>query len=453
MKKILYIGVFVILWALQPIKLMALENPTEDFFNQVKIAQLKNGLTLVVAPYNLAPVVKQTIIYKVGAIDEPTGQSGIAHLLEHLMFKGTKTLPDGKFSAQVSLMGGSENASTNRDSTRYYQIVPKKYLPQIMKMEADRMRNLVLDDAIIAPEKQVVIAERLQRIDAEPTSILFEKIFTALYPNHPYRLPLIGFEHEIAAITAKQALNFYNQFYHPNNAILVISGDVDFNQVLALAQKYYGKIPPRKINSNPIPQDPPLLGESLIQYHHPNVANSNIILARQAPSVQSLKQNNHALIADIVEAFVNQRTSLLYKNLVQDKKIATGGVSLQYNGDARGMGMMMIYLQAKPNADFAFIQEQLRQTMQEIAQKGITDAELTDIKTSIRDRFLLSLDDFNGLSNYIANYLALGLSLDEIKVIPARIDALNAQEINDFMRENFANSNGEVWGFQRKYTQ
>ncbi len=448
MKKFVFLAFFGILFAMQPFEIRS-----EDYFNQVKIAKLNNGLTLVVAPYNLAPVVKQTIIYKVGAIDEPSGQSGIAHLLEHLMFKGTKKYPDGKFSQSVSLMGGSENASTNRDSTRYYQIVPKKYLPQIMQMEADRMRGLVLDDKIIAPEKQVVISERLQRIDAEPTAKLVEKISAALYPNHPYRLPLIGFEHEIAAITAKQALDFYNRFYHPNNAILVISGNVDFKQALALAKKYYGKIPAHKASANPIAQDPSLLGESLIQYHHPNIANSNIILARQAPSVQSLRQNNHALIGDIMEVFLNQRTSLLYKNLVQDKKIATGGVSFQYNGDARGQGMMLIYLQAKPNADFAYIQGELRQTMQEIAQKGISETELNDIKTAIKDRFLLSLDDFNGLSNYIANYLALGLSLDEIKAIPSRIDAINAQEINDFMRQYFANHQGEVWGFQRKLTQ
>ena len=203
---------------------------------------LKNGMQVVLVKNHRVPVVTHMVWYKVGSADEGPGETGIAHFLEHLMFKGTKTRKPGEFSAIVARNGGQENAFTSTDYTAYYQTIAKERLELVMEMEADRMTNLVITDQEVEPERLVVLEERRSRIDNRPGSILSEHINSALYLNHPYRNPVIGWEHDIKGLTINRILAFYKKWYAPNNAILVVAGDVTLNVLKPLAEKYYGNI-------------------------------------------------------------------------------------------------------------------------------------------------------------------------------------------------------------------
>ena len=213
--------------------------------------KLNNGLQVLVIPDHRAPVVTQMVWYKVGAADEPPGSSGIAHFLEHLMFKGTDLIPTGQFSKTIAKNGGEDNAFTNHDVTAYFQRVAKDRLPKVMEMEADRMANLRLSEQDVATERDVILEERRSRVDNDPGSILQEQMMAALYTNHPYGIPIIGWEHEIRALDREDAFSFYRRFYAPNNALLVIAGDVEPDEVRKLAEATFGKIAPSGLRQRP----------------------------------------------------------------------------------------------------------------------------------------------------------------------------------------------------------
>ncbi|MEM7463132.1 MAG: pitrilysin family protein, partial [Pseudomonadota bacterium] len=203
---------------------------------------LDNGLEIVVIPDHRAPVVTHMVWYKAGSADEPWGKSGIAHFLEHLLFKGTKTAKPGEFSTEIAEIGGRENAFTSVDYTAYYQKVAPDALEMVMRYEADRMQNLTLTESDVETERDVILEERRQRVDANPGSILSEALNAAVYQNHPYGIPIIGWEHEMVGLTRQDAFDFYNTHYTPNNAILIVAGDIEPEEVLELARKTYGPV-------------------------------------------------------------------------------------------------------------------------------------------------------------------------------------------------------------------
>jgi zinc protease len=206
---------------------------------------LANGMQVVVIPDHRTPVVTHMVWYKNGSADDPPGKSGIAHFLEHLMFKGTETRPKGMFSNLVSELGGQENAFTSFDYTAYFQKVAKEHLGTMMSFEADRMKNLVLSDEDVLPERDVVLEERRMRTDSDPGAQLSESLGRTLYVNHPYGLPIIGWQHEIEGLNREDALAYYRRFYTPENAILVVAGDVTEAAVRSLAEETYGRIAAR----------------------------------------------------------------------------------------------------------------------------------------------------------------------------------------------------------------
>ncbi|MCI0467830.1 MAG: insulinase family protein, partial [Beijerinckiaceae bacterium] len=209
----------------------------------VSPARLANGLDIVVIEDHRAPVITHMIWYRNGSADDPLGKSGIAHFLEHLMFKGTKNHPRGQFSELIAGLGGQENAFTSNDYTAYFQRAAKEHLGVCMEYEADRMKNLVLTDEVVTPERDVVLEERRMRTDSDPAEQLGEAVQAALFTQHPYGRPIIGWEHEIESLGRADALAYYDRFYSPDNAILVVAGDVDASGVIELAEKYYGSIP------------------------------------------------------------------------------------------------------------------------------------------------------------------------------------------------------------------
>ena len=256
-----------------------------EFGSNFSNFMLNNGLQVVVIPDHRAPVVTHMIWYKVGAADEQPGQSGIAHFLEHLMFKGTKAHPDGAFSKIIASIGGQENAFTSQDYTAYYQRVAKQHLGLMMEMEADRMANLVLRDDQVAPELQVVLEERASRIDNNPSAQLGEALSATLYRNHPYGIPIIGWEHEIKTLNRETALDFYNRFYTPNNAVLVVAGDVTAQEVRDLAEKSYGKVERRaEVGPRIRTHEPPQRTARTVTLRHERVTQPSVQRSYMTPS-------------------------------------------------------------------------------------------------------------------------------------------------------------------------
>src|SRR6476659_5912440 len=218
---------------------------TESGGPEVSSFTLGNGLEVVVIPDHRVPVVTHMVWYRNGSADDPLGQSGIAHFLEHLMFKGTEKHPAGEFSKAVSGLGGQENAFTSYDYTAYFQRVARDHLETMMAFEADRMSGLVLDDAVVAPERDVVLEERRMRVETDPSAQLSEAMAASLFVHHPYGIPIIGWMHEIEGLNREHALAYYKRFYTPENAILVVAGDVTPDEVRRLADATYGTVAPR----------------------------------------------------------------------------------------------------------------------------------------------------------------------------------------------------------------
>src|SRR5215813_11937085 len=257
----------------------AIAAPAEQQKDDLDVTQfvLANGLEVVVIPDHRVPVVTHMIWYKVGSADEPPGKSGIAHFLEHLMFKGTAKNPAGRFSQTLATIGGQENAFTSTDYTAFFQRVAREHLPMVMAFEADRMTGLVLSDANVLPERDVVLEEYNMRVANSPEARLGEQMTSALYLNHPYAKPVIGWRHEIEKLTSEDALAFYRRFYTPNNAVVVVAGDVSADEVKKLVQATYGKVKPRtKIAPRVRPQEPEQRAVRRIEMSDPRVTQPSL---------------------------------------------------------------------------------------------------------------------------------------------------------------------------------
>src|SRR5262245_23038023 len=291
---------------------------------QVNVFKLANGLDLVVVPDNRAPVVTHMVYYRVGSADEPPGVSGIAHFLEHLMFKSTEKLANGEMSAIVSRLGGQPNAFTTTDYTAYFQRVSKDRLKTMMEMEADRMVNLRLDPGEVDTEREVIIEERRLRIENVPSSILGEQMSAALYQNHPYRIPVIGWMHEMGKLSREDAFNFYRRYYAPNNAIVVVTGDVDPQEVKALADESYGKLP-----ANPgvavrlRPQEPNQRAPRRLELKDARAGNASVRRYYLAPAMTTAEPGEAEALYLLMRIAGGGGTSRLYQKLVAEEKIAS----------------------------------------------------------------------------------------------------------------------------------
>jgi len=294
---------------------------------------LANGLQVVVIENRRAPIVTHMVWYKVGAADESAGESGNAHFLEHLMFKGTNTLGPGEFSEIIAQNGGQENAFTSYDYTAYYQTVANDRLEIVMRHEADRMANLVLTDALVLPERDVILEERRSRVDNEPGSQLRETMQAGLYLNHPYRVPVIGWEHEIRSLSTETALAFYRRWYAPNNAVLVVAGDVDADEVRRLAEKYYGKVPAGEVLERVRPTEPPQYAARRVTLENARVRQPSLSISYLAPAHNS-PGGEHAYALQVLDQILGGgATSRLYRSLVVEQGLAASrGQRLRRDG-------------------------------------------------------------------------------------------------------------------------
>jgi zinc protease len=397
--------------------------------------RLDNGLEVVVVTNHRVPVVTQMIWYKVGAADEPPGKSGIAHFLEHLMFKGTETLAPGEFSKIVAANGGRENAFTSHDFTGYFQTVAKDRLEMMMKHEADRMTNLVLSDEVVLPERDVVIEERRSRIDNEPASQLGEMASAALYLNHPYGRPIIGWEHELRNLTSEDALDFYRRWYAPNNAVLIIAGDVEPAEVRDLAETYYGAIPARAVPPRQRLDEPRHWAPRRIVLESPQVGRPSVSIRYVAPSLASA-EGGEAYALTVLSEVLGGATGRLYRSLVVEQKVAVSANS-HYSGTGLDSANFRFWAAPTPDGNVEEIEAALRREVEKLLDQGVDADEVARAKQRLLDDAVFARDDVSRAARVIGRSLASGLDIDDVENWPNRIRQVTPEAVDAAARAVF----------------
>lgn len=407
--------------------------------NMIEDFKLDNGLEIVVIPDRRAPVVTHMIWYKVGSADEAPGKSGIAHFFEHLMFKGTKNEPAGAFSTAVAEIGGSENAFTSYDYTAYFQQVAPEALETMMRFEADRMRNLILTDEVIGPERDVVLEERRMRVDNQPSALLGEDIQATLFQNHPYRIPVIGWEQEIEALNRTDALAFYDAFYAPNNAVLIVAGDVDAKEVRRLAEETYGKIPAgRPLPPRIRPQEPAQNAERTATLKDPRITVPNYQRAWVVPSYADKKKGEAEALDLLAEIIGGGARSRLYQALVVEQGVATS-VGAYYQGTAVDPNNFMIYGTPGAGKQIADLQTAIDAEIARLARDGVDAKELEQAKNRFVRSMIFARDNQSGMARIYGSALATGETVKDVEDWPDRIRAVTAEQVQraaaDYLNE------------------
>jgi zinc protease len=409
---------------------------------------LDNGLEVVVIPDHRAPVVTHMIWYKVGSADEPEGQSGIAHFLEHLMFKGTEANPDGAFSKLVADIGGQENAFTSYDYTAYFQRVAKEHLPLMMQMEADRMENLLLTDDVIGAERDVVLEERRMRIDSEPASRLSEAMNALTFVNHPYGSPIIGWQHEIEALNREAAMDFYDRFYTPNNAVLVVAGDVEADAVKALAAETYGKVERRaEPGKRTRPAEPPLSGDRRIALSDDRVRQESVSQTWIVPSQSSDLQGVPEALDVLAYILGGGATSRLHKSAVLDEKIALSAGSYYQSGGLE-YGRMRIYGTPAEGYTTEDVENQVGKVVKDLIERGVTEEELKRAKHTMVAEAVYAQDSQMSLARIFGSALTTGETVSDVQGWPSRIQAVTAEDVQEAAKAYL--SGQPVTGFLKK---
>ncbi len=399
-----------------------------------KTFTLENGMEVVLVETHRAPVVAHMVWYRVGAMDEPPGLGGIAHFFEHLMFKGTETVPGGEFSEMVARAGGRENAFTGPDYTGYFQIIARDRLDMVMRLEADRMRNLTLTEDDVEPERQVVLEERRTRTDNRPGSQLGEHMNAALFMNHPYGRPIIGWEHEIRAISRTDLLDFYRQWYAPNNAVLVVAGDITLEELRPLAEKYYGVIPAGPEIERPDLREPPQRAARRVTLRDIRVRQPSLRRDYLAPSYLQ----GDATQAEALQVFSSiiggDSTSRLYRALVVERKLAVSA-GTYYGPTSRGPAQFGVYASPRPGVSLGDLEAALDEELAKILADGVTAEEVARQKKRILADSVYARDSLMRGARILGAALAIGLSTDHVESWPSRIEAVTADAVNAAARD------------------
>ena len=399
---------------------------------------LPNGLQGVVIEDHRAPVVTHMVWYKVGSADEPPGQSGIAHFLEHLMFKATGTLADGEFSRIVAANGGNDNAFTTPDYTAYHQRIAADRLGLVMAMEADRMTGLAPGAAGVLSERDVVLEERRQVVENSPDGPFSELRRAALYLNHPYAHPVIGWQHEIEAFDEAKAMAFYRAHYAPNNAILVVAGDVDPAEVERLALEHFGPIPASDAIAPRIrPQEPPHRAARRLEYRDARVRQPYVSRSYLAPQRRPGDQREAAalrLLADVLGG--GGITSMMGRTLQLDEGIAlSAGAS--YGDTGIDPQSFSLYVVPKPGVSLAEAEARLDALLARFVEEGPDPRQLERIRTRVRASEIYALDSQSGQARRVGAALATGLTLEDVEAWPGLLQSVTAEEITAAARTLF----------------
>lgn len=391
---------------------------------------LRNGMQAVVVEDHRAPVVTHMVWYRVGAADEVPGKSGIAHFLEHLMFKGTRNLKPGEFSEVVAANGGSENAFTSQDYTGYFQRVAADRLGLMMEMESDRMRGIIISDEDVTTERDVVLEERNARTENNPGALFGEQRRAALYLNHPYGVPIIGWKHEIEQLNRDDALAFYKTYYAPNNAILIVAGDVDPNEVKKLANRYYGSIrPSRDLPERLRPTEPPQLSPRRLKYTDERVSRPYVIRTYLAPERNIGDQKMAASLTLLAELLGGSGlTSVMGQKLQLDQKVAINA-SAFYNGMSLDQSGFGVFIVPTDGVSLQEAEDAMDAVIAEFLIEGVNSDHLARIKNQIRANQIYELDNLQGLARTYGEAMTSGLTVQDVDDWPDILQSVTEADI------------------------
>jgi zinc protease len=405
-----------------------------------EIFTLENGMNVLVIPDHRAPVVTHMVWYGVGAADETPGKTGLAHFLEHLMFKGTKSIAPGDFSRIVARNGGQDNAFTHFDFTAYFQVIARDRLPLVMEMEADRMTNLVLTDEEVLPERDVVMEERRMRIENNPVAALQSAMSEALYGGHPYGRDIIGHMDEIAGLTTGDALDFYARFYTPNNATLIVAGDITAAELRPLAEKYYGAIGERAPTfiRDRAPAVWPDEDVRIVQ-RDPRVTQATWIRFLPAPSYRKASPADQPAFDVLAEILGRGTTSRLYRALVVEQRIASG-VQSWYEGNRLDDGRFGIYALPRVDGDLGSLEKSIEAEIARLLDGGVDDEELARAKTVIAAGAIYARDNQRTMAYAYGEGLMTGLTVEQIHEWPERVRRVTKEDVMRVARLVFKNN-------------
>lgn len=394
---------------------------------------LDNGLKLVIKEDHRSPVVIQQVWYKAGSMDEVNGTTGVAHALEHMMFKGTDSVPTGEFSRRIAAVGGKENAFTSSDYTAYYQQLHQRHLPMAMELESDRMHNLQLTQEEFSKEIQVVMEERRLRTDDQAHALLYEKLMATAFQAHPYRRPIIGWMNDLEHMQVSDAQDWYKRWYAPNNAVLVVVGDVDPESVLALAKKYYGRFSAGKVPSlsERKPQiEPPQTGIKRLVVKAPAKL-PHLIMGYKAPVLKDPKNDWEpyalTILAEILDGNAAAR---LNKVLVRETRIAISA-DAGYSAIERGPGTFYIDGTPSEGRTVDELEQSIRAEIDKIIQSGITQEELTRVKAQVVASRTYQLDSTFAQAMQIGRLESIGLSHRDADIILEQLQAVTAEQVRN----------------------
>ncbi|MEK9646400.1 MAG: pitrilysin family protein [Alphaproteobacteria bacterium] len=398
-----------------------------------KTFELENGLKVVVIENHRAPIAMQMVWYRVGAADEEPGESGLAHFLEHLLFKGTKTVKPGEFSRKIARIGGRENAFTSHDYTAYYQTVAAHEIEMVMKLEADRMQNLVLSDEVVLPERDVVLEERRTRTDNSPAAQLGEQRNRILYLNHPYGRPVIGWMSEIQALTTEKALAFYRKHYAPNNAMLIVAGDVTAEQVRGLAEKYYGPIPRRAIPARVRPKEPPQRAQRRVILESEQVRQPAWSRVYLAPSFATAEKERAYALEVLSQVLGGGSTSRLYRKLVVERGIASNA-GTWYAGDGLDYAEFGIFASPTSGGDIDALEKAVLEELAAAVRGGFKPEDIERAKKLITASAIYARDGLRAGPMAFGQAFTQGQTVDDVESWPERIAAVTPDQVMEAAR-------------------
>ncbi|HEU0186715.1 MAG TPA: pitrilysin family protein [Gallionellaceae bacterium] len=422
-------------WLLLPLCVLPLAAHAEVFEKT-----LRNGLKVIVKEDHRAPVVVQQIWYKAGSMDELTGTTGVAHVLEHMMFKGTRSVPAGEFSKRIAAAGGRENAFTNYDYTAYFQQLHKAQLPLAMKLESDRMQNLSLSDAEFRKEIKVVMEERRWRTDDEPQGLLAEKLMAAAFQEHPYHNPVIGWMSDLEAMSAADARAWYQRWYAPNNATLVIAGDVKASEVFELAQRYYGGIAAHPLPARRQLGEPQQLGIKRLVVKAPAQL-PQLVMAYHAPALRDPKNDTRPYALQVLAGILDGNESArLNKALVREQQLASN-VGAGYDATSRGPALFEMEGTPSEGKTTEELEAGLREQLALLVSDGVSEDELARVKAQITANEVYKRDSVFYQAMQIGELESVGLSYKDIPVMLQKLQAVTVQQVQEAARDILKDDN------------
>lgn len=419
--------------------LLALTVPATALANPYE-RQLANGLRVIVKEDRRAPTVAHMVWYRAGSMDEKSGTTGVAHVLEHMMFKGTPSAGPGEFSRRVAAAGGRDNAFTSRDYTAYFQQVPKHKLSEMMQLEADRMRHLTLDPEEFAQEIRVVMEERRLRTDDQPQSLLFEQLTATAYQAHPYRVPIIGWMSDLENMTVKDARAWYESWYVPNNAYVVVVGDVEHNAVFELAEQHYGAVPARPLPARKPQDEPPQTGMRRLTVRAPAEL-PVVMMAYKVPVIRDVERDVDPYALEMLSAVLDGHEAARFsKHLVRQQRLAVE-VTASYDSTTRGPGTFYLYGSPSEGKTRAELEAGLRAELADVQRQGVAADELARAKAQLIASQIYKLDSMFAQAMEIGQFESVGIPHTQSQRVIEKLQAVTAEQVQAVASKYFRDEN------------